>query len=74
MAQTIVIEQGDKNLQNVTKITPDTRVNQKAVIKYPATDLNDGMTEETWTEGDVTFTNPHVLGDESEESSAESES
>ena len=50
MAQTIVIEQGDKNLNDVTKITPDTRVNQKAVIKYPATDLNDGMAAETFSE------------------------
>lgn len=68
MAQTIVIEQGDKDLNNVTKITPDTRVNQKAVIKYPATDLNDGMMKETWTEGEITFTNPHLIGEESTES------
>jgi hypothetical protein len=61
MAQTIVIEQGDKDLQDVTKITPDTRVNQKAVIKYPATDLNNGMTAETWTEDETTFTNPHAI-------------
>lgn len=68
MAQTIVIEQGDKNLNDVTKITPDTRVNQKAVIKYPATDLNNGMTAESWTEGEVTFTNPHVIETGSSES------
>lgn len=61
MAQTIVIKQGDKDLQDVTKITPDTRVNQKAIIKYPATDLNNGMTAESWTEDEVTFTNPHVI-------------
>lgn len=69
MAQTIVIEQGDKNLQNVTKITPDTRVNQKAVIKYPATDLNNGMTQETFTEDDVTFTNPHPIETATDEES-----
>lgn len=68
MAQTIVIEQGDKNLNDVTKITPDTRVNQKAVIKYPATDLNNGMTAESWVEGEVTFTNPHVIETGSSES------
>lgn len=61
MAQTIVIPQGDKNLNDVTKITPDTRVNQKATIKYPATDLNDGMVAESWNEGAVTFTNPHEI-------------
>ena len=61
MAQTIVIEQGDKNLNNVTKITPDTRVNYKCDKKYPVTDLNDGMMKETFTEGDVTFTNPHEI-------------
>ena len=61
MAETIVIPQGDKNLNDVTKITPDTRVNQKAVIKYPATDLNDGMVKETFTEDGITFTNPHVI-------------
>ena len=62
MAQTIVIEQGDKNLQNVTKITPDTPVNKKATIKYPATDLNNGMISESWTDEDeVTFTNPHEV-------------
>jgi len=69
MAQTIVIEQGDKNLQDVTKVTPDTRVNQKATIKYPATDLNDGMLKQTWTEDEVTFANPHELGEGSSESS-----
>lgn len=68
MAQTIVIEQGDKNLNDVTKITPDTRVNQKAVIKYPATDLNAGMMKETWTEGEITFTNPHAIETGSSES------
>ena len=68
MAQTIVIEQGDKNLNDVTKITPDTRVNQKAAIKYPATDLNDGIVSESWTEGEVTFTNPHPIEDGSAES------
>lgn len=61
MAQTIVIEQGDKNLNNVTKITPDTRVNQKAAIKYPVTDLNAGVMEESWTEGQTTFVNPHQV-------------
>lgn len=68
MAQTIVIEQGDKNLNDVTKITPDTRVNQKAIIKYPATDLNNGMTAESWSEDEVTFTNPHVIETGSSES------
>ena len=72
MAQTIVIEQGDKNLQDVTKITPDTRVNQKAVIKYPATDLNNGITKETFTEDEVTFTNPHPIESGSDESGSES--
>ena len=70
MAQTIVIEQGDKNLQNVTKITPDTRVNQKAVIKYPATDLNNGITEESWTEDEIVFVNPHKIGVDPEEESS----
>lgn len=73
MAQTIVIKQGDKDLNDVTKITPDTRVNQKANIKYP-TDVFDGskqnsMTAESWTEGDVTFTNPHTLTSTNNESS-----
>ena len=69
MAQTIVIEQGDKNLNDVTKITPDTRVNQKATIKYPVTDLNDGMASESWTDEDeVTFTNPHAIESGSAES------
>lgn len=69
MAQTIVIEQGDKYLQDVTKITPDTPVNKQAVIKYPVTDLNNGMTAESWTdEDDVTFTNPHVIETESDSS------
>lgn len=70
MAQTIVIEQGDKNLQNVTKITPDTRVNQKATIKYPVTDLNNGMTEESWTEDEIKFVNPHRFGVDPEEESS----
>ena len=69
MAQTIVIEQGDKNLQDVTRITPDTKVNHKASIKYPATDLNDGFMKETFVEGEVTFTNPQPYPDaESDES------
>lgn len=69
MAQTIVIEQGDKNLNDVTKITPDTRVNQKAVIKYPDTDLNDGMVETSWTEGSAPpFKNPHAINSDSTES------
>jgi hypothetical protein len=64
-----VIEQGDKYLQDVTKITPDTPVNKQAVIKYPVTDLNNGMTAESWTdEDDVTFTNPHVIETESDSS------
>ena len=72
MAQTIVIEQGDKFLQDVTKITPDTPVNKQAVIKYPVTDLNNGMTAESWTdEDDVTFTNPHVIETESAASDEE---
>ena len=68
MAQTIVIEQGDKDLNDVTMITPDTRVNQKAVIKYPATDINNGMLKETFAEGEVTFTNPHAIEKGSSES------
>lgn len=68
MAQVIVIEQGDKDLHNVTKVTPDTKVNQKASIKYPATDLNDGMVKTTFVEGDYTFTNPHPIGEGSDES------
>lgn len=66
MAQTIIIEQGDKDLQDVTKVTPDTRVNQKATIKYPVTDLNNGMQSESWTDEDeVTFTNPHIIENDS---------
>lgn len=73
MAQTIIIEQGDKNLQNVTKITPDTRVNQKATIKYPATDLNNGIQSESWTDEDeVTFTNPHAITNPAEAAGSES--
>ena len=68
MAQTIVIEQGDKDLKDVTKITPNTRVNQKAHIKYPVTDLNDGIMKSTFTEGEVTFTNPHEVTSASTES------
>ena len=74
MAQTIVIPQGDKNLNDVTKITPDTRVNHKSDVKYP-TDVYDGskqnsMVAESWVEGDVTFTNPHEINsDASTESS-----
>lgn len=70
MAQTIVIEQGDKDLKDVTKITPDTKVNQKAAIKYPVTDLNDGIVEEAFTEGEVTFTNPHPIAAGSTESAS----
>ena len=72
MAQTIVIEQGDKNLNDVTKITPDTRVNQKAVIKYPQAvepiKKGDAMVSETFSEDDVTFTNPHPINSGSAES------
>lgn len=74
MAQTIVIEQGDKDLQNVTKITPDTRVNQKANIQYPtAVEPGPGynaMVEESFTEDEVTFVNPHKIGVETEEESS----
>lgn len=58
MAQTVIIEQGNRQLQDVTKIKPDTRVNQQAIIKYPATDLNNGMAQESFIEDEVTFTNP----------------
>lgn len=68
MAQTIVIPQGDKNLNDVTKITPDTRVNQKANLKYPVTDLNDGVMAESWVEGEATFTNPHEITSAADES------
>ena len=61
MAQTIVIPQGDKNLNDVTKITPDTRVNHRSDKKYPVTELENGMVKESWTEDDVTFTNPHEI-------------
>lgn len=70
MAQTIIIEQGDKNLQDVTMVTPDTRVNYRSDKKYPVTDLNNGMVAESWTEGDVTFTNPHEIAADSESGSA----
>ena len=69
MAQTIVIEQGDKDLNDVTKITPDTKVNYRADVKYPATDLNNGMVAETWEEDGVTFTNPHAIGSDPTEES-----
>lgn len=74
MAQTIVIEQGDKNLQNVTKITPDTPVNLQSDVKYP-TDVFDGtrqnsMVAKSWTDEDeITFTNPHILETESSDDS-----
>ena len=68
MAQTIVIPEGDKNLNDVTKITPDTRVNHRSDVKYPATDLNNGMVAESWVEGDVTFTNPHEITNPTDES------
>ena len=72
MAQTIVIPQGDKNLNDVTKITPDTRVNQKANITYPQAvepiKGGDVMVSETFTEDNVTFTNPHEIGSGSSES------
>lgn len=72
MAQTIIIPEGDKNLQDVTKITPDTRVNHCSDVKYP-TDVFDGtrvnsMVAESWTEDDVTFTNPHEVTSEDSES------
>ena len=72
MANTIVIEKGNRQLQNVEQITPDTRVNQQAVIKYPATDLNNGMSAQTWTEDTldgepaddpIEFVNPHEYVD-----------
>lgn len=59
MAQTVIIEQGNRQLQDVTKTKPDTRVNQQAAIKYPATDLVFGMAEETFLDADETeFINP----------------
>lgn len=70
MANTIVIEQGNRQHHDVETVTPDTRVNQKAVIKYPATDLNNGMSEQSWKENtldgeeaEVEFVNPHEYVD-----------
>ena len=64
MAQTVIIEQGNRQLQDVTKIKPDTRVNFNAAtdmdeaLKYPTTDLNNGMAQKTFVEDETTFYNP----------------
>lgn len=73
MAQTIVIPQGDKNLNDVTKITPDTRVNHKSDVKYPVglepiKGGGDSMVSSSFTEDSVTFTNPHEVTADSSES------
>lgn len=75
MAQTVIIEQGNRQLQDVIKIKPDTRVNQKAFIKYPATDLNNGMAEETFMDADETeFINPDAyVNPDAEEEAPEEE-
>lgn len=77
MAQTIVIEQGNKDLENVTKTTPDTRVNQQAVVKYPVglepvANAGGSMQGSSWTDEDgVTFTNPHIYGTDPGDDSSE---
>ncbi len=77
MAQRIIIEKGNRQLQNVEKITPDTRVNQKANLEYPVFDLNNGVVKETFDEiidkgesGETTYTfeQPHTYVDPDAES------
>ena len=78
MANTIVIEKGNRQLQNVEQTTPDTRVNfnaakdMGAALKYPTTDLVNGMSAQTWTEDTldgepaetpIEFVNPHEYVD-----------
>ena len=72
MAQTIVIPEGDKDLKDVTKITPDTKVNLRSNVKYP-TDVYGGpkqnsMISSSWTEDDVVFTNPDIVNKSEDES------
>ena len=78
MANTIVIEKGNRQHQNVEMITPDTRVNFNAAkdvngaVKYPVTDLNNGMSAQSWEEDTldgesadpaIEFVNPHEYVD-----------
>ncbi len=67
MAQTIIIPKGNRQLQDVEKVHPDTKVNLNAAkdfekpLKYPFADFrkNEGVTATTFTEDSVDFTNPH---------------
>ena len=52
MAHKIKILKGNRQLQDVEKTVPDTRVNLKAILKYPVTDLVGGMIKEKFTETD----------------------
>ncbi len=55
----VKIEQGNRYLEDIVKLKPKTKVNHKAAIKYPVTDLVNGFIKEEVVEEDVTYTNPH---------------
>lgn len=61
MAQTIIIEKGDENLQDVVLTKPDTKVNYRSTVKYPIADCSKigGPVLEHHEDADGTaFTNP----------------
>lgn len=66
MANIIVIEQGDRELKDVTKITPSNNINKQIVVKYP-NDIFDGTlissrVSKSWVDEDeVIFTDPDVV-------------
>ena len=67
MTHTILIEQGDRGLQDVDKATPKTRINQNNPAKFPR-DVYDGTlinsrVADTWKEEDTTFIDPHAYDD-----------
>ena len=60
MAQTIIIEQGDELLQDVTLTTPDTQVNFNCPDKYPVNNIiGNAYDQKTFTDASGTeFTSP----------------
>ena len=76
MAQIIIIKQGDKDLKDVQKITPDTKIDAYIDIS-DSTDLFDGtpvnsMVLRAWAEDDVIFFSPNIVRKYDDESGSES--
>ncbi len=70
MAQKVIIQKGDREGNNIEKITPDVKVNQQSSAKYPNYDtrrlnyndevITETLIDESGTETSVEIHNPNA--------------